>query len=169
MVSPTTAGKNMLASGSALIAKMTGSQNYKFYENKIQMYDSSAFRSISLSWTLIPNNQKETKNLHEIVRKIKMYASPQTLAGKLLLRSPHFFKLDFNNDIINKAMQFTEVVVTGIDIQYSPGGSMELFHDRAPKSIELTINFTEREPKVFSDWSEWNPNEPKQQKAGASC
>ncbi len=142
----------LLESGAALHAKATGSQAYKYYENKIQMYQESAFRTISLSWTLVPYNEQEAKNLHEIIRKLKMYSSPETLAGKLILRSPHFFRLDFDNKVLNDALKFEEVNITSIDVAYSPGGNMELFHDDMPKSVELSITFQDREPKTQADW-----------------
>ena len=162
------AGIKALEPITANIAKMTGSQNYKYYENKIQMYNNSAFRSITLAWTLIPNNQKESNTIHELIREIKMYASPQTLAGKMLLRSPHFFKLDFFNKTIRDALQFSEVVINNIDVTYSPGGNMDLFHDAMPKSVELQIQFTERQPKTAEDWGAGWKDESNQ-KTGGNC
>ena len=134
------------------IAKFTGSQAYKYYENKIAMYQSSAARSISLQWNLVPYNATESKNLHEIIRKLKMYSSPELLAGKLILRSPHFFWLQFKNTVLNEALQFNEVNITEISVEYSPGGSMETFNDDMPKSVDLTITFADREPKTHENW-----------------
>ncbi len=147
-----TIGKAALNTGGAITAKATGSQAYKYYENKIAMYQHSAARSISLQWNLVPYNAQEAKNLHEIVRKLKMYSSPELLAGKLILRSPHYFWLEFKNTVLNEALQFNEVNITEISVEYSPGGSMETFKDDMPKSVDLTITFADREPKTHEDW-----------------
>ena len=143
---------------SAGIAKATGSQAYRFYENKIMMYNHTNFRSITLDWTFIPNNQTEANTLHKMVQDIKMYSSPQSLAGKLMVRSPHFFKLNFKNKTIQQALQFNECNLTNITISYSPSGNMELLHDKMPKSITMSIQFTEREPKLAEDWGAKPPS-----------
>ena len=96
-----------------------------------------------------------------------MYSSPEALGGKLLLRSPHFFGLDFNNEILQKQLQFTEVNVTDISIEYSPGGNMEMFHDDMPKTIQLSISFTDREPKLHKHWQDGYTKPPGQ--VGNSC
>jgi len=152
---------------SAGIAKATGSQSYKFFENQIQMYDKSEFRSISLEWTLAPYSEDEAKEIHRIIRELKMYSSPEALGGKLLLRSPHFFGLDFNNETLQKQLQFTEVNVTDISIEYSPGGNMEMFHDDMPKTIQLSISFTDREPKLHQHWQDGYTKPPGQ--VGNNC
>jgi len=136
----------------AILASATGQQALVYDENKIQMYQSSAFRIIDLSWTLTPHNAPEAKKLQEIVRRLKMYSSPRSQSGKLLLEAPHFFKLSFGNEVINNALQFNEVVLTSVSVAYSPGSSLELFHDGMPKSVQLGLSFKDREPKLASDW-----------------
>ena len=159
------AGTSGLAGVAATYAKATGSQAIKYYENKIQMYESTSFRTISLEWTLVPNNQAEQKALYEIIRELKMYSHPDTMAGKLLLRSPHFFKIKFNTPTLEKSLQFTEVNITSMGIEYSPGGQMEKYHDNTPKSLTLTIEFQDREPKTHQDWE----NPQKETFMGGAC
>ena len=55
---------------------------------------------------------------------------------------------------MNKALQFNEVNITSINVEYSPGGNMETFHDDMPKSVDLSITFTDREPKTAADWKD---------------
>ena len=162
---PAEMAKGFVGKTPAAVAKLTGSQAYKYYENKIAMYQSTTARQISLSWTLVPYNPKEAENLHEIVRKLKMYSSPELLAGKLILRSPHFFELNFQNTIVDKALQFKEVNITAVQIEYSAGGNMELFHDGMPKSIDLSITFADREPKTHEDWDD----KPLLEEVGDNC
>ncbi len=161
-------GLQKLEGMSAKVSMATGTQAYKFYENKINMYNNSAFRTIDLQWLLFPQNKTEVTNLERIIKTLKQYSSAQSLAGKMLVRSPCFFKLDFQNDDINKALQFNEVNVTSINVEYSPGGNMERHEDGSPKSISLSIGFTDREPKLYEDWDELVEDKPSQQSA-ANC
>ena len=150
-------GKNLIdnfAKLGAIYAKNTGSRSFTFDRNRIAMYTSTAFRSVTLSWTLIPNNADDTETIQKIVMDFKKFSSPQSVAKKLLLRSPHYFRIKFPNKIIDKALQFYEVVCTDISVQYNPGGSMEMTHDNAPKSIELSVTFKDREPKLYEDWDQ---------------
>ena len=148
---------------SAIWSKLTGARSLKYWENKIQMYTSSGFREITLTWNLSPNNSKESIILHEIVRKIKMYGSAESVAGKLLIKSPCFFGLEFNNKILNQALQFDEVVLISASIDYVPGGNMETYNDNMPKHIQLNMTFRDREPKLREDWETTkNTNGPDQ-------
>jgi len=136
----------------AMWSKKTGARSLKYWENKIQMYNSSGFREISLSWDLVPNNASESQLLHDMVKKIKIYGSPESAAGKLILKSPCFFGLEFFNKTLEKALQFNEVVLVSAEIEYVPGGNMEMYKDDMPKHLRLTINFRDREPKLREDW-----------------
>ena len=137
---------------SANIAKATGGRQIKFYENKIQMYQSTGFREISLAWDLIPNNQSEAMSLYNIIRAFKKFSSPEAKAGKLLIKAPNFFSLEFNNRVLDPALQFHEVVCTNISANYVPGGTMEMFRDDVPKHAQLSLQFRDREPKLAEDW-----------------
>ncbi len=141
-----------LTKPTATWSKKTGARNLQYWENKIQMYSSTGFREISLSWDLVPNNASESKLIHEMVKKIKIYGSPESAAGKLILKSPCFFGVEFFNKTLQKALQFNEVVLISAEIEYVPGGNMEMYKDEMPKHITLTINFRDREPKLREDW-----------------
>ena len=161
-----TVGKDDLST--ATYAKMTGARSIQYYENKIQMYSSTEFREIQLSWQMVPNNEKESRDIHEIVRKLKMYGSPETAAGKLILKSPCYFRIEFNNELLDRALQFYEVVLTSIEIEYVPGGNMEMFNDEMPKHIQLNMSFRDREPKLREDWENTAPD-ASSSKNDASC
>jgi len=142
-------GTEMVATWS----KLSGARSLKYWENKIQMYSSSSFREISLSWQMSPNNIRESRTIHELVRKIKMYGSPESAAGKILLKSPCYFGIEFNNKTLNDALQFQEVVLVSASIEYVPGGHMETFYDGKPKHIQVSLVFRDRQPKLQEDWA----------------
>jgi hypothetical protein len=143
----------MASGGMESIAKFTGSRKIKFYENKLQMFNAQNFREISLSWTLIPHNQAEANTLQNIVKQIKAYGSPESMAGKLLIKAPNFFSLDFKgNKVLNDALRFDEVVLVSCAIDYVPGGVMELYRDGMPKAYTLSMTFRDRQPKLRRDW-----------------
>ncbi len=143
-----------IGGASDIISKATGTQALIYNHNKLAQFTGSAFRSITLTWTLIANSANEAKNIQEIITKLKAYSSPQAVSGKLLLRAPFFCKLEFRNPIINDALQFKEVVMTSIEVNYSVTGYMETFKDGMPKTISLSVTFKDREPKTLQAWAE---------------
>ena len=138
-------------------AKYTGARSISYYTNQIQMYTSTDFRDISLVWDLVPNNAYEARGLYDIIQKIKKYGSPESASGHLLVKSPNFFGLEFNNRTLNKALQFTEVVLVSASFEYVPGGNMETFRDNIPKRVQISLTFRDRMPKLREDWDK-NPN-----------
>jgi len=150
-------GIDMGVAMAGFISKITGSRSVTFDRNRVSMYTESAFRTISLSWSLVPNNKEESKAIHKIIKSLKKYSSPDSVAGKILLKSPHFFRIKFGNELIDEALQFYEVVIEEIGIDYSPGGHMEMHHDDTPKTMNLSITFKDREPKLMGHWDEGAP------------
>ena len=136
----------------ATYSKFTGTRAIKSYENSLQMFNSQNFREITLSWDLVPNNSAESNALQDLVTKIKAYGSPESMAGKLLVKAPHFFGLRFNNQVLDNALRFNEVVLIAASIEYVPGGNMELYEDGQPKHIQLNMTFKDRMPKLMRDW-----------------
>jgi len=138
---------------SDVASKVTGTQALTYNENKLLQYTDTDFRSITLKWKLVPNNQRENLVLQEIITKLKAYSSPQAVAGKILLRAPFFCRLMFFNPTLNDALQFDECVMTSIDVNYSGAGTMETFKDHMPKVMDLSITFKDREPKTLQHWA----------------
>jgi hypothetical protein len=145
-------GVDMATKATATMAKMTGSRKIKSYENKLQMFNSQNFREITLSWDLVPVSGDEARIIQEMVKSLKSYGSPESLAGKLLVKAPNFFGLEFSNEILNNALRFDEVVLVSISLEYVSGGNMELYEDGMPKHTNLSMTFRDRQPKLRDDW-----------------
>jgi len=143
---------NTVSEISAFHAKATGARQIKYWENKIQMYSGTNFREINLTWTLIPNNQQESQQIHNIIKALKIYGSPSGTLKKLFVEAPHFFSLQFMNPVFDQALSFREVVLIDVKVGYSPSAGMELFADQLPKAVTLNITFRDREPKLAQDW-----------------
>jgi hypothetical protein len=88
-----------------------------------------------------------------MVRQIKMYGSLESVAGKIMIKSPCFFGIEFNNTTLNDALQFQEVVLIAANIEYVPGGVMETYRDGQPKQIQLSLSFRDRQPKLQENWA----------------
>jgi hypothetical protein len=146
------AGVDIATKATATMAKMTGSRKIKAYENKLQMFNSQAFREISLSWDFVPNSEPEARDIQELVRSLKSYGSPESLSGRLLVKAPNFFGLEFHNKVLNDALRFDEVVLVSLSVDYVNGGNMELYEDGMPKHITLNMTFRDRQPKLRDDW-----------------
>jgi hypothetical protein len=163
-------GVGMVGGGMETLAKFTGSRKIKFYENKLQMFNAQNFREISLSWTFVPHSAGEAMALQNIVKKIKAYGSPEAMAGKLLIKAPNFFSLDFKgNYVLNDALRFNEVVLISCAIDYVPGGVMETYHDNMPKAYQLSMTFRDRQPKLRRDWLNSYSDSPTESHDDKNC
>jgi len=141
-----------IAGLNAVYSKMTGARSQIFNENKISMYKGTNLRSFSLEWTLVPNNAQESQTIQKMIMDLKKYSSAEESKGGLLLEAPNFFMIEFGNEYLQNNLQFYEVNIENIAVSYVPGGSMEMFYDKSPKNVQLSITFKEREPKLRHHW-----------------
>ena len=126
-------------------------------------YQGPGNRSFSFEYLLSPKNRSDADELKRIVRDFKAFTSPtfdkETKGG--LFKNPRIASLKFTGDINNKentsfldeVLKAKLFVVSSINLNYSPAGNMDLFHDGTPKVINLSISFTEFTPLTSVDWN----------------
>jgi len=137
------------------VSTFTGTRSLLINPDFVQNYKGSGLRSLDLEWTLMPNNQQETKKILEIINTFKKFSSPETQAAKALLLSPYFCVVTFNNPILDDSLRLEEMVITSIDVNYGGGMSnMEMFSDGMVKQITLSVKLGERRMKTMEDWAE---------------
>jgi hypothetical protein len=100
----------------------------------------------------VPNNATESETIQKMIMDLKMYSSAEETTAGLKLEAPYFFMIEFGNKYLQTNLQFYEVVIESIAVSYVPGGSMEMFYDKSPKNVQLSITFKEREPKLRHHW-----------------
>jgi len=134
------------------VSTISGTRNVTTNPDYIQIYKGSKPRSIDFSWVLLPNSKKEAETLWNIIRKFKAYSSPHPSKTNAFLIAPYFCEIIFENPRMETSLRLNEMVINSISVNYSESGYMEMFYDGTPKTINLTISFVERRPKVYQDW-----------------
>jgi hypothetical protein len=135
------------------IAGLTGTRNVTTNPDYIQMYKGTKPRSVSFSWTLVPQSKKEAEVIWTIIRRFKAYSSPHPSSSYGFLTAPYFCSIKLINEKMDEALKFNDMIIDSVSVNYSEAGNMELFHDGTPKSMVLSVSFIERRAKTFEDWS----------------
>jgi hypothetical protein len=134
------------------IAALTGTRNVTTNPDYVQMYKGSQPRSMTFSWTLIPNSKEEAELMLSIIRRFKSYSSPNPSVSGAFLTAPLFCNVKIKNKNLDDTIHLTNMVIDSVTTNYAGGGFMEMFSDGIPKVIVLTVNMIERKPKMAEDW-----------------
>ena len=110
--------------------------------HQLQNYKGSNPRSLSLTFTFLPNNQQEAKSIQDIIIAIKAFSSPSLIAGSVMMAPPYFWDLYLSNKSIMNMYRFDSMVCTRVGVKYGEEG-MQLFYDGFPKKITLSLGFDE--------------------------
>lgn len=150
--------------------QLTSSENLSvstkryIYPNYGFMFQGVGHRNFSFDYTLIPANEDEAKTILDIVQNFKYYSLPDedsSFAGvETILKYPAIWRIELfmrnrqtkefegktvNTSNILNLIRFTDLVLTGITINYGKQGDGEFYFykDGMPNEISLTLNFTE--------------------------
>jgi len=134
------------------IAALTGTRNVTTNPDFVQMYSGTKLRGVSFSWTFIPDNKSQAEKIFETIRRFKQFSSGHLTQGGTFITAPYFCKIEFVAENLQEALQFDEMIIKDVNVNYSGAGNMEMFHDGNPKFITLSITFGERRMKTFKDW-----------------
>jgi hypothetical protein len=134
------------------ISALTGTRNVTVNPDYIQMYKGTKPRSVSFSWSLMPNNKEEAQDIWDIIRRFKGFSSPHPSGSYAFLTAPYFCSITIRNSRMDESLQFWDMIIESVSVNYSESGFMEMYYDGTPKKINLTINFIERRVKTSEDW-----------------
>ena len=129
-------------------------------------FSGPILRDYTLTWSLMPNNDKEAKTIDKIIRRLKAAALPRNSFSKsaAVLSYPkicqiNFFPWDNNgggrygwsqNSIIRAKPAF----MASVNVDYTAGVAPAFFHnvEKSPVMMRLIINFKEIEYHLSHDW-----------------
>jgi len=134
------------------VSTLSGTRNITTNPDYVQIYKGSKPRSITFTWQFLPNSRIEAETLWTIIRRFKTYSSPHPSKTNAFLTAPYFCEIIFENERMETSLKLNEMIINEISVNYSESGYMEMFYDGTPKTLSLTIRFTERKPKMFEDW-----------------
>lgn len=127
---------------------------------QFQYYQGSSLRSFKFSFTFIPENQKETQQVIEIIRFFKKCASPSLpfsdskeikeerdlmdrIMDQGIMLSPCTWEIFVCNPTINKLMSFHKCACTNVSVTYGDSEKVSMYYDGMPKQVSLSLDFAE--------------------------
>ena len=154
-------GNEVLNSAAAgAVADYMGVRRPMINPGQFQYYQGSSLRSFKFSFTFIPENQKETQQVIEIIRFFKKCASPSlpfsdsneikeekglwgTLTSQGIMLSPCTWEIFVCNPTINKLMSFHKCACTNVSVTYGDSEKVSMYYDGMPKQVSLSLDFAE--------------------------
>lgn len=119
-------------------------------KNERVLFQTLNFRTIELSWKLVPKNALEARRIEELIKTLKILSAPYNASGKGTWDFPETFTLEIsaknNNNFV--AFRTPEMACTNLTVNYTPQGFMANHHDGYPVQTILSMSFMERELAV---------------------
>jgi hypothetical protein len=105
-------------------------------------FDRPNYKDHTLSWSLAPNTEAESRTIVQIVNNLKFNSLPRQDLGGAVLRYPNiaFVKL-YPDDMFT--MTFRPCAVTGVSVDYTGAGSPTFFKNGAPAVVNLNLSLQE--------------------------
>lgn len=120
------------------------------------LFETIDNRSFEFNFSFHPRNEKEAKNVIEIIRMFRFHAAPEIAknSGGRYFVPPSEFDIEYrfkpsdtDNDILNESLhKFATCVLEAIDVNYvGQSGQFLTFKDGIPANIEMRLRFKEVE------------------------
>ena len=101
------------------------------------------FKVHNLSWTLTPNNEKESNTIKNIIKYLKKYSLP-SVYGDGLLNYPNIAMIKFYPDD-SFIFKLKPCAVISVQVDYTAAGGPAFYKNGAPVAVNLTIGLKEIE------------------------
>ena len=122
---------------------------------KVEVLFANTFqREFAFEFLFSPSNEKEAKDLENIIRTIRFHAAPEYVpsTAQFFWLAPSEFDISFyyinrDGDIEEnrKIPRINTCVLKQIDVSYAPSGAYSTFHDGNPVQIRMVLRFIETE------------------------
>lgn len=166
--------------GNQLLTRSTGAILNPNFE---LLFGGPGLRYFTFSFKMTPRDQKEARNVKNIIRSLKQGMSVKRAGGGIFLASPNIFKLQFyyaapkinetNGTVEGTIIQkhpflpvFKPCALQSISVNYMPDGSYMTYGDGSMVAYDMTLSFGEIEPIFDEDYDETNENGPGQSGMG---
>jgi hypothetical protein len=166
--------------GNQLLTRSTGAILNPNFE---LLFGGPGLRNFTFSFKMTPRDQKEARNIKNIIRSLKQGMSVKRAGGGIFLASPNIFKLQFyyaapkinetNGTVEGTSIQkhpflpvFKPCALQSISVNYMPDGSYMTYGDGSMVAYDMALSFGEIEPIFDEDYDETNENGPGQSGMG---
>ena len=117
------------------------------------LFKKPMLRPFQFQFRLSPRSREEGQEIIRILRFFKQGMSPQRTEGRLFLKTPNTFRLQYLKDQRNPnpyLNRFKECALTSCVIDYTPDQNYATYEDGIMTQYSMTLQFKELEA-VFSD------------------
>lgn len=126
--------------GKTLVNRKAGAA---FNNHLTAFFKGVNFRTMQFSFTLVPRNSGESRDIQKIIRLLKYAAAPASVDGEYgtFFAYPNVFDIEFHNE--NQTQKYLQSALTDIQVNYTAASQNATFYDKYPASVGLTLAFTE--------------------------
>ena len=113
---------------------------------KEQIFKGVNYRTFSMTYNFYPRNPAETANVNNIIKAFKLHMHPEfkDSFNFLYIYPSEFDIFYYNNGVENPNIhRHTSVILTDVDVNYTPDGQFNSFGDGMSTHISLTLSFKE--------------------------
>ena len=138
---------NLNVSGAIRSATRTVRNPYKE-----QIFQTMGFRSFAFEYKFAPRNEKELRDVMEIIKLFKAHMHPEKDLGGLFFTFPSEFQIEYvyknrQNTYLNK---IAPCFLTDLSVDYGNGGTFTTFKDARGAPSEITMSMAFRETELLT-------------------
>ena len=116
--------------------------------NEILMYQSTAMRTFSFSWTILPDSLDESKQAAGLIKMFRMSAHARK-DNLMIVTVPDHVIVSFHG--AKDMIQLPPCVIESVNVTYIPNSSSFFKENNAPVEIGLVISLKEMAPIYAGD------------------
>ena len=119
---------------------------------KEQIFQTMGFRSFAFEYKFAPRNERELRDVMEIVKLFKSHMHPEKDLGGLFFTFPSQFEIEYvyknrKNRYLNK---IAPSFLTDLSVDYGNGGTFTTFKDARGAPSEITMSMAFREAELLT-------------------
>lgn len=119
---------------------------------KEQIFQTMGFRSFAFEYKFAPRNEKELRDVMEIIKLFKSHMHPEKDLGGLFFTFPSEFQIEYvyknrQNTYLNK---IAPCFLTDLSVDYGNGGTFTTFKDARGAPSEITMSMAFRETELLT-------------------
>ena len=119
---------------------------------KEQIFQTMGFRSFAFEYKFAPRNERELRDVMEIITLFKSHMHPEKDLGGLFFTFPSEFEIEYvyknrQNRYLNK---IAPCFLTDLSVDYGNGGTFTTFKDARGAPSEITMSMAFRESELLT-------------------
>ena len=119
---------------------------------KEQIFQTMGFRSFAFEYKFAPRNERELRDVMEIIKLFKSHMHPEKDLGGLFFTFPSQFEIEYvyknrKNRYLNK---IAPSFLTDLSVDYGNGGTFTTFKDARGAPSEITMSMAFREAELLT-------------------